>query len=229
MNETGDVPAVALLFADAELGAHLREALATLGARIVHEGPAADVSPDTLAASGADVVVLNLELAGEAHLDHVYDALDGGSYQVVFNDAEASRNLSGWDKARWARHLAAKVVGSGDVDPPRPESAREVEVAADLASGSTTTGPEDEAETDQAAAAAPPDPVVSTDDLQSTLQSEQLEVELEALITDDTGGADAVDSPDESNPPADSPGDAAEAPVAPIAVEHARAWPHRHP
>jgi chemosensory pili system protein ChpB (putative protein-glutamate methylesterase) len=44
--------------------------------------------------------------------------------RVVFNDAQASRELIGWDRARWARHLAVKVLAMGDIDPPRPEDAR---------------------------------------------------------------------------------------------------------
>jgi len=46
---------------------------------------------------------------------------------VVFNDAQASRKLTGWDRARWARHLAVKVLEIGDIDPPRPADARGVE------------------------------------------------------------------------------------------------------
>lgn len=146
MNESGMAPAVALLFADADLGAHLREALSNLGARIVHEGPAAEIREDTLAASGADVVVVNLEPVEEAYLDRVYEVLADGQYQVIFNDAEASRDLSGWDKARWARHLAAKLLGSGDVDPPRPVDARAVEaLVADVVTDSAIAEPAVEA------------------------------------------------------------------------------------
>lgn len=121
-------PAVALLFADQDLSVHLREALLSLGARIVHEGPASDVRRQTLLDSGAEVVVVNLEPEEEDSLADLYEALDEDEQRVVFNDAEATRDLSGWDKARWARHLAAKLVGSNDVDPPRPEGAREVNV-----------------------------------------------------------------------------------------------------
>ncbi|HEX7338792.1 MAG TPA: chemotaxis protein CheB [Rhodanobacteraceae bacterium] len=120
MVESRTGPAVALLFADDALGGQLRDALVAFGARIVHEGAAGEVSRDTLAASGAEVVVVNLEPDEEAGLDKLYAALDGGAYRVVFNDADASRDLSGWDRARWARHLAAKLLGSRDVDPPRP-------------------------------------------------------------------------------------------------------------
>ncbi|MFC4762439.1 chemotaxis protein CheB [Dyella koreensis] len=113
-------PAVALLFDDAELGAHLREALHERGARIVHEGTLATLSRDTLVNAGAQVVVVNLDDEAADALDHLYDVIDGDQPRVVFNDAQASRKLDGWDRARWARHLAVKVLAEGDIDPPRP-------------------------------------------------------------------------------------------------------------
>lgn len=130
MAEPGAAPTVALLFADKDLGEHLREALTRLGARIVHEGPAAQVRKENLVASGADVVVVNLEPDEEDHLDQLYELLDEDRQRLVFNDAEVTRGLSGWDRDRWARHLAAKLLGSDDVDPPRPEGARIVDVTA---------------------------------------------------------------------------------------------------
>src|SRR5699024_8136458 len=191
MSESREVPAVALWFADAELGGHLREALAALGARIVYQGATVDVSEAVLRDSGADVVVVNLEPADEERMEPLYAALDGGPYQVVFNDAEASRDLSGWDKARWARHLAAKLVGSSDVDPPRPVDARTVEVEAAATEPAVARG--------AAVAAGAPAPVGAPVDLAAedsaadavahaaangTGQSAQLEAELEALLVD---------------------------------------------
>ena len=43
-----EAPAVALLFDDAELGAHLREALRERGARIVHEGALGTLSREVI-------------------------------------------------------------------------------------------------------------------------------------------------------------------------------------
>lgn len=124
-----NTPAVALLFEDAEQSAHLREALNELGARIVHEGPATELDAAVLSGSGAQVVVINLDAAVEEHIDRIYDTVDLDRQRVVFNDAEASQGLSGWDQARWARHLAAKLMDQFDIDPPRPADARPVEVA----------------------------------------------------------------------------------------------------
>lgn len=119
-------PTVALLFEDPELGAPLRSALTELGARIAHEGAPTALATDALA--GVDVVVVNLDAAVEAQIDRVQDLLDASECRVVFNDADASRGLEGWAQARWARHLAAKILGRADVDPPRPADARPVEI-----------------------------------------------------------------------------------------------------
>ncbi len=127
MSETvAAAPAVALLFEDAALGARLRQALQDRGAQIVLEDSATHTTPAAVAGCGAEVVVISLEPATEDAIEGFYDALDLARQRLVFNDAEASRRLSGWDQARWARHLAAKILGSADVDPPRPADARVV-------------------------------------------------------------------------------------------------------
>jgi two-component system chemotaxis response regulator CheB/chemosensory pili system protein ChpB (putative protein-glutamate methylesterase) len=124
---TDTAPAVALLFDDTELGAQLREALHERGARIVHEGGVSSLTRELLQQVGADVLVVNLDDSADDALDQLYEVIDGDRPRVVFNDAHASRTLIGWDRARWARHLAVKVLAVGDVDPPRPEDARVVE------------------------------------------------------------------------------------------------------
>jgi two-component system chemotaxis response regulator CheB/chemosensory pili system protein ChpB (putative protein-glutamate methylesterase) len=122
MTDTG--PAVALLFDDTELGGQLREALQDRGARIVHEGGVSSLSRDLLNEVGADVLVVNLDDSADDALDQLYEVIDHDQPRVVFNDAQASRALAGWDRARWARHLAVKVLAVGDIDPPRPQDAR---------------------------------------------------------------------------------------------------------
>ncbi len=142
---TDTAPAVALLFDDTELGGQLREALHERGARIVHEGAVSSLSRELLLQVGADVLVVNLDDSADDALDHLYDMIDGDRPKVVFNDAQASRALAGWDRARWARHLAVKVLSAGDVDPPRPGDARIVETAPVAPAPPTEPAPEVEA------------------------------------------------------------------------------------
>jgi two-component system chemotaxis response regulator CheB/chemosensory pili system protein ChpB (putative protein-glutamate methylesterase) len=119
--------AAALLFDDVELGGHLRAALSEHGARIAHEGPVSSFDVVKLRQAGVNVLVVNLDDAVDDNaLDLIYELVAAGDIPVVFNDAQASRGLDGWDRARWARHLAAKTLNSDTIDPPRPQNAQPV-------------------------------------------------------------------------------------------------------
>ncbi|MHB1271659.1 MAG: chemotaxis protein CheB [Rhodanobacter sp.] len=199
--------AVVLLFDDTELGGQLREALRDRGARIVHEGGISSFSRELLQELGAEVLVVNLDDTGDDALDRLYEVIDGDHPRVVFNDAQASRALAGWDRARWARHLALKVLAVGDVDPPRPQDARGIELPHAVGAGerAPVDAPNNEASTEtfdvaastEAAATteAEPEPypleqvlpeLAEGDDGQreqmSSADSENLEAELEALL-----------------------------------------------
>ncbi|MEP7043285.1 MAG: chemotaxis protein CheB [Dokdonella sp.] len=121
--------AIALLYETRERGAHLREALTAFGAPIVYEASTHAFDRDALERSQANVVVVNLDAQADPDLDDIYGLLADERYRVVFNDSEVSSALSGWDQARWARHLAAKILGA-DIDPPRPADAQPVPAAA---------------------------------------------------------------------------------------------------
>nr|WP_199044609.1 chemotaxis protein CheB [Dyella sp. ASV24] len=192
--------AVALLFDDVELGGQLREALRERGARIVHEGALSTLSRQMLDTTRAEVLVVNLDEEAEDDLDRLYDLLDGDKPRVVFNDAAASRSLDGWDRARWARHLAVKVMAQGDLDPPRPLDAPAIpEVVAPVAVESTVLPATMDAEeptwdlTSPVADAmelAPAAPQVSA---ATEVESESLAAELEALLAaDEPAVADEV-------------------------------------
>ena len=117
---------VALLYQASHLGTHLKDALKDLGAQVVYEAPPADIDRDRLEGSGAKVVIVNLDADSDSYIDQLYDVLDAGDYEVVFNDASVSSNLQGWDHARWARNLAAKILKKPDASPPRPPGAEAV-------------------------------------------------------------------------------------------------------
>jgi two-component system chemotaxis response regulator CheB/chemosensory pili system protein ChpB (putative protein-glutamate methylesterase) len=105
----------------------LRDALRDLGAAIVYESLASNLDREALEGSGARIVVFNLNSDSDAQIDRVYDVLDEGDYEVVFNDADASAQLSGSDQARWARHLAAKILNKPEIAvPARPVWAESV-------------------------------------------------------------------------------------------------------
>jgi two-component system chemotaxis response regulator CheB/chemosensory pili system protein ChpB (putative protein-glutamate methylesterase) len=132
MSEAGAVP-VALFYPTDAAGAHLRAALARCGTEIVYEALAGQADRDDLEQSGARVVVVDLDAEVDRYLDDMQSLLAGSEYRIVFNDGQVSSGLSGWDHARWMRHLAAKIRGRNETDPPRPPGAVPVPTRADIA------------------------------------------------------------------------------------------------
>ncbi|MCM2355238.1 MAG: hypothetical protein NDI68_00940 [Arenimonas sp.] len=113
---------VALLARPGDARDQLRRALAELGAELVAEGDPGELDPAAVAGHSPTVVLVSLEPAIEDALDRFGDLFATPGVEVMFDDAEVTRQLDGWDLARWARHLAAKLVG-GDLLPPVPGDA----------------------------------------------------------------------------------------------------------
>lgn len=113
---------VALLARPGNARDQLRRALAEVGAELVAEGDPAELDPIAIAGENPGVVLVSLEAALEDSLARFEDLLAAPGIDVIYDDAEVTRQLDGWDLARWARHLAAKLVGS-DLLPPAPGGA----------------------------------------------------------------------------------------------------------
>lgn len=115
--------AVAFIHHAGEGGNSTREAILASGARLVYIADTHAFDRAALAEAGADVVIVDLH--GDDDVD--FERLDAlaEDYRVIFNDLEVSATLEGWDRARWQRHLIAKIVG-GETDPPRPPDAEAI-------------------------------------------------------------------------------------------------------
>lgn len=114
--------AVALIFSDGDSSRMLREVIGAIGCPIAYEASVAAFTPQALEESGANIVLV--DLGPDAETNAIFDLVDDDRYRVIVNDAEVTSALSGWDHARWARHLAAKILQlPAAVDPPRPEEA----------------------------------------------------------------------------------------------------------
>src|SRR5690606_18575955 len=87
-------------------------------------GEPADTTGTNVLGVSPNVVIVNLEDGVDDDLDHLQVVFDDPAINVVFNDADVSRALEGWDLARWARHLAANVLGTDLTMPPPPEGAQ---------------------------------------------------------------------------------------------------------
>lgn len=116
------LPRTALLYADESLLGHVEQALAALGVPVVYR---AAIGQDHAAMAGArpEIALINLDDRCGEELDPLTAMLDAAGVPIVFNDADISKGLEGWARARWARHLCAKLCGNDNVDPPRPTEA----------------------------------------------------------------------------------------------------------
>ncbi len=119
---------VALVYQSQALHQHLRLALDECGARVVYETATSGFDRAALEQSGASVVLINLDPAIDEEIEHIEELLVDDARKVIFNDGEVTSKLSGWDLARWARHLASKVMGDTQLLPARPAGAEAVPV-----------------------------------------------------------------------------------------------------
>lgn len=104
----------------------LHRALNEAGAEIVAEGDPADLDPKQVADCRPTVFLVSLEPSIEKALDKFDGLLAAPGIEVMFDDAEVTGKLDGWDLNRWARHVASKLLGSETL-PPAPADAIFVE------------------------------------------------------------------------------------------------------
>ncbi|MFC4729606.1 chemotaxis protein CheB [Coralloluteibacterium thermophilus] len=117
------LPRVVLLGRPGQARDQLRLALVENGVEPVAEGDPNDLDPAGVAALRPQVLLIGLEPAIEDALDRFEALVDDPAIEVVFDDVEVTGGLSGWERARWVRHLLAKLGGHDDVLPPPPEGA----------------------------------------------------------------------------------------------------------
>jgi chemosensory pili system protein ChpB (putative protein-glutamate methylesterase) len=99
----------------------LRQALHDAGASIVFEDDPNDIECRPLADAAPQVVLVALEAATEDGLARLDPVLNDPTVTVIYDEAELAARREGWEASRWARHLAAKLNGHGDVLPPGGE------------------------------------------------------------------------------------------------------------
>ena len=103
---------VALLARAGKAREQLHKALIEGGASIVAEGDPAELDPATVAAATPTCYLVSLEPAAEAALERFDELLAAPDVEVMFDDAEVTSKLDGWDLNRWARHIASKLLGA---------------------------------------------------------------------------------------------------------------------
>ncbi|OGT57751.1 MAG: hypothetical protein A3E01_03230 [Gammaproteobacteria bacterium RIFCSPHIGHO2_12_FULL_63_22] len=108
---------VALLARAGKARDQLRTALDEAGASVVAEGDPLQLDPAEVAAANPNYYLVSLEPAIETALERFDDLLAAPGVEVMFDDAEVTSKLDGWDLNRWARHLASKMLGHEDMPP----------------------------------------------------------------------------------------------------------------
>lgn len=176
MTEQGPLepPRIALVFGDEDAAVHVREALDG-HVDVVYATVASEFNPAQLANAGATAALVNLD--GGTWPDPAEARWSDAGIPVVFNDAEVSRTLEGWNRARWSRHLVAKLTGSADFDPPRPAAVPD-RVATETADARDQPMP------------GPPAPVEETPD--DVIERPLSAAEIEAMTADFVAGQEAA-------------------------------------
>jgi chemosensory pili system protein ChpB (putative protein-glutamate methylesterase) len=119
-------PRVVVLGRPGEAQQQLQKALDELGAQTLSVGDFDQLDPAQMREQQPDVWLVSMdESTDSAVLERWQPLFDDPDATVVFDDADVTSRLSGWDLARWARHLAAKVLGQDNVLPPvHPDAER---------------------------------------------------------------------------------------------------------
>ncbi len=169
-------------------------ALSDLGAVPVWVGTPSQSDPSALSTLNPNRLVISLDPTIELELEPYGDLLGQPGITVLFDDAETTRGLSGWDLNRWARHLAAKLLGRSDLPAEHGPRAATVDDAGPVdalvdASVTVPVGLESVAEAaepvEPAVAAAASEPVAPTPVWQDDGEYDSLEFdpnELEAAL-----------------------------------------------
>lgn len=99
---------------------HARAALQQAGAELLAVLDPTSADPQELRAAAPDAVLVVLDSAVEAALEKFDEVLADPALTVLYDDAEVAAKRDGWEAARWARHLAAKLYDHHDVLPAPP-------------------------------------------------------------------------------------------------------------
>lgn len=95
----------------------LHRTLSEAGAQIVAEGDPADLDPKDVAEKLPTVFLVSLEPSIEKSIERFEGLFATPGVEVMFDDAEVTGKLDGWDLNRWARHVASKLLGSESLPP----------------------------------------------------------------------------------------------------------------
>ena len=101
-------------------------AIAAAGADVAAVLDPGSASEDDVRSAAPDAVLVILDPAVEHALQKFDGVLADPAIEIMFEDAEVAAKREGWEAARWARHLNAKLYGHDDVLPRAPSASAAV-------------------------------------------------------------------------------------------------------
>lgn len=110
-------PRVALLARAGDACERIAGALREAGAELVLVADPMQAEPAQVREAQPQAVLVALEPAIEDAIERFEDVLADPDYMVIFEEAEQAALRTGWDAARWLRHLSAKLHRHNDVLP----------------------------------------------------------------------------------------------------------------
>jgi chemosensory pili system protein ChpB (putative protein-glutamate methylesterase) len=131
MAATEAAPRVALLARAGEACERIAGALRDAGAELVLVADPMQAGPDQVRQAQPQAVLVALEPAIEDAVERFADVLADPAYMVIFEEAEQAAQRSGWDAARWLRHLSAKLHRHSDVLPAGAETGDDLQLTAE--------------------------------------------------------------------------------------------------
>ena len=111
----------------------LVEGLVESGADVVQAVDPTQAGPDAIEVLAPDAIVVALDPVVEDVLETFEPLLLAPGRTVIFEEAALVLERTGWDAARWVRHLAAKLRGQGSVLPPGAEQEDDADAAENVA------------------------------------------------------------------------------------------------
>lgn len=108
-------------------------AIAAAGVELAAVLDPGTASEDDVRGVAPDAVLVILDPTVEQALQKFDGVLGDPAIEIMFEDADVAMKREGWEAARWARHLGAKLYGHGDV---LPRAKAPPAVVADAAAGS---------------------------------------------------------------------------------------------
>lgn len=96
------------------------QAVREVGAELVASLDPMDAQDADVRAAAPNAVLVILDPVMEVALDAFETVLSDPALEIMFDEADVAAKRDGWEAARWARHLAAKLHGHDDVLPAAP-------------------------------------------------------------------------------------------------------------